>query len=37
MSYKFIGIAIFGVLTVVIINIYFYFSIKKTFRERKMI
>jgi hypothetical protein len=37
MSYKFIGFAIFGVLTVVIINVYFYCSIKKTFRERKMI
>jgi hypothetical protein len=37
MSYKFIGFAIFGILTVVIINVYFYFSLRKTFKERKMI
>jgi hypothetical protein len=37
MSSKFIGFAIVGVLTIIAINVYFFFSARRTFRERKMI
>jgi tetrahydromethanopterin S-methyltransferase subunit B len=37
MSTKMIGFAIVGLLAIVVVNVYFYKELKKTFKDRKLI
>jgi hypothetical protein len=37
MSTKMVGFAIVGLLAIVVVNVYFYRELKKTFKDRKLI